>query len=249
MMLNFFVLVGGLFFYAVTAAAAPLLPNKILRVYGPGGPHSVLQECAAIFEEKYGIKVAVEKAYPHNLSQKLCADGDIYYGGAEYMLEDFNRGNPGVLDMTSVEMLYPRQIGVIVRQGNPHNIQQIEDLAQKEVKLLDVKLENMRQFHGLDEGQASKISHYAYTGQEGFSAWKKSQNIGAWVTYKSWHVKLDDGSEFIEIPDVSAKRYTPVAITETSPSRNEALQFLSFLKSEEAGLIFMKHGWEPTLPD
>lgn len=247
--MNYVVFVGGILLFAVTAVASPTMPTKRLQAYGPGGPHLALQECADRFEEKHGIEVSVEKAYPHNLSQKLCTDGDIYYGGAEYMLEEFHRDNPDILDMTSVEMLYPRQIGVIVRNGNPHDIRQIEDLAQKEVTLLDVKLENMRQFHGSVEGQPSKISHYAYTGQEGFNAWKKSQNIGAWVTYKSWHVKLDDDSEFIEISGDDALRHTPVALTQRTQNRDEAQLFLSFLKSEEARQIFLKYGWDPSLPE
>jgi len=243
--MNYWVLVGGFLVYAVTAVASPVIENNKVRVYGPGGPHHVLQECADRFEDRHGIEVEVVKALPHDLGQKLCTDGDIYYGGAEYMLEEFNQFNPGILDMTSVEMLYPRQIGVIVRKGNPHNIQKVEDIARNEVKLLDVKLENMRQFH---EGGTGKISHFTYTGQEGFNAWKSISEIGAWVTYKSWHVKLDDDSEFIEITDNDALRYTPIALTQRTTCRDEALLFLSFLKTEEAQKIFLEHGWECSLP-
>lgn len=248
MIMSYWVLIGGFLLYAVTATASPAIQGNKLRVYGPGGPHHVLQECADRFEVKHGIDVEIVKALPHDLGQKLCSDGDIYYGGAEYMLEEFNLLNPGILDMTSVEMLHPRRIGIIVRNGNIHNIQQVEDLALNDVALLDVKLENMRQFHGTEEGQPSRISHFVYTGQQGLDAWKSSPEIDAWVTYKSWHVKLGDDSEFIELTDDAALRYTPVALTQRTTNRHEAMLFLSFLKSAEAREIFLKHGWDCSLP-
>ncbi len=77
--------------------------TKVLRVYGPGGPHHVLQECADLFLERSGVDVAIIKALPYDLKRKLPEDGDIYYGGAEYMLEEFDRQNPGILDVSTTE--------------------------------------------------------------------------------------------------------------------------------------------------
>jgi accessory colonization factor AcfC len=65
------------------ATASTDMSNKVLRVYGPGGPHHVLQECADLFHKRSGVEVAVIKALPHDLKRKLHEDGDIYYGGAE----------------------------------------------------------------------------------------------------------------------------------------------------------------------
>lgn len=237
-------IIGLIFLFAATAAASPEVPLKTLRVYGPGGPHLVLDECADLFREKHGVNVVVARALPHDLERKLLEDGDIYYGGAECMLEDLDRRHPGVLDMTSVEKLYTRRIGIIVRKGNPLNIKGIEDLQQEEIGLLDVKLENMRHFYGTSAGLSSNIRRFVYTGRQGVDTWRSSPEIDAWVTYKSWHVRLENEADFVEISGDHALRYTPVVLTHGTSQRQEALQFITFLKSEEARRIFEKHGWD-----
>jgi accessory colonization factor AcfC len=237
------VLIGSLLLCAASARASTEESTKRLLVYGPGGPHHVIEECAKLFEERHGIDVAVFKAMPLELGQKLRENGDIYYGGAEYMLEGFNRRHPGVLDMTSAEKLHPRRMGVLVRKGNPLNIKGTEDLRQKEVAILDVKLENMRHFHGAPAGLSSNIRKFEYTGQQGAAAWLSTPEIDAWVTYRSWHFFLEAESDFIEIPGDAGLRFTPVALTRQTQNREAALQFISFLKSEEARRVFEKHGW------
>lgn len=229
---------------AATAQASTDSPRKVLRVYGPGGPHHVLEECADLFRERHGVEIAVIRALPHELEQRLREDGDIYYGGAEYMLEQFNRRNPGVLDMDSAEKLHPRRIGIVVRKGNPLNIRGIDDLKRAEIDLLDVKLENMRHLHGTLPGKVGDIRHFVYTGQEGATRWLAVPEIDAWVTYKSWHVSLEADSDFIEIPGDHALRFTPVALTHRTPHRQEAQHFITFLKSAEARQIFAEHGWD-----
>ena len=69
-------LIVGLFLVASTAWASTEAPGKVLRAYGPDGPHNVLVECASLFEEQYGIEVVVRKALPHELDLKLCSQGD-----------------------------------------------------------------------------------------------------------------------------------------------------------------------------
>lgn len=216
---------------------------KTLVVYGPGGPHHVLEECATLFEETHGIDVTIVKALPFELDRRLREDGDLYYGGAEYMLDDFDQRNPGVLDMSTVELLHPRRIGVIVRKGNPAEIKGIEDLFRGDVDLLDVWLENMRHFHTAGGVQA-KIFRYEYTGQKGVSAWLATPELDAWITYKSWHYHLREHTDFIEFTGKNALRFTPMALTHRTPHRKEAQAFIKFLKSEPARQIFVEHGWE-----
>lgn len=236
-------LLVALLLQATTAGATQNESNQILRVYGPGGPHHVIEECATLFTAKHGIKVAVIKAFPHDLEQRLLIDGDIYYGGAEYMLESFNQRNPGLLDMASADKLHPRRIGIIVRKGNPLGIGGVDDLRQDEVDLLDVKLENMRHFHGAQSGLSFNIRSFAFTGQQGVEAWLSTPEIDAWVTYKSWHFALESESDFIEIPGEPGLRYTPIALTTHTPLRQEAMAFIAFLKSDEGRQVFEMHGW------
>lgn len=234
------ILITGLL---VTTSAAADTPMKELRVYGPGGPHQALQECAERFEQESRTRIQVIKALPHDIERRLPEDGDIYYGGAEYMLEDFNRANPGVLRMDSVKTLLPRQIGILVRKGNPLNIKDIDDLKRADVDLLDVKLENMRHFYSHPDDTLRNVRRLEYTGRQGTRAWRDHPELDAWVTYKSWHVYLSEESDFIAIPHEDALRHIPVALAERTEHSNEAMEFIRFLQSEEAKRIFTNHGW------
>ncbi len=244
MSLKKWLLAGGVLLSVVTTAAATVTPARTLRAYGPGGPHHVLAECAALFQKKQNIEIQIIKALPYNLEERLREDGDIYYGGAEYMLDKFIASNPGVIDATSIKKLHPRRIGIIVRKGNPLNIRGVEDLKNEEVDILDVKLENMRHFYGPIEESFNNIRRFEFTGQQGFNAWMESPGIDAWVTYKSWHVQLTDNSDFVEINDANALRFVPIALTHRTRNQQAATEFITFLQSDEARQIFSEHGWE-----
>ncbi len=237
-------LAGILLLNVVSAEASTEAPGKTLRVYGPGGPHHVLEECAELFGRQNDLEVVVRKALPHVLAQKLREEGDIYYGGAEYMAEEFDRINPGVLDLRTMERLHPRRIGIIVRKGNPLNIRGVEDLRQKKLGLIDVKLENMRHLYGAPSNWITNVRRFVYTGRQGLDAWLSSPEIDAWVTYRSWHLLAEEHSDFVEIPGDEALRFIPVALTLRTPYPREAQAFLEFLKSDEARHIFEKHGWD-----
>lgn len=237
-------IVFGWLLYAATVTTSTDASTSVLRAYGPGGPYHALTECADLFFEKHGVEVKIIRALPHDLESRLPEDGDIYFGGAEYMLEEFDRQNPGVLDMSTAERLYPRRIGIIVRKGNPLDIRGVEDLKREGAGLLDVKLERMRHFHVGEDGGLGRVAKHVYTGRQGVEAWLSSPEIDAWITYRSWHFSLEEQSDFIEIPGEEGLRYTPVALTQRTPYVEEAANFIRFLKSDEARLIFESHGWD-----
>ncbi|HBT82563.1 MAG: hypothetical protein A2091_12420 [Desulfuromonadales bacterium GWD2_61_12] len=239
------VIIFALFLLALPSpACADVLAPKVLMAFGPGGPHHVIKECAELYQERHGITVEVFKVKPEELPQKLSEHGDLYYGGAEYMLDEFARNNPDILDLNSAVDLHPRRIGVVVRKGNPLNISGAEDLGQEGVDLLAVKLEKMEEFHP-PRGAGEKFIHReVYTGQDGVAAWRAMPELDAWVTYKSWHVTLERESDFIAIPGAAGMRYTPMAVTRRTPNRQTALHFIDFLKSPEARNIFKEHGWD-----
>ena len=240
---NLAALLAGLLFLFTANSAFSDTPTNSLRVYGPGGPHKVLEECAQLFTEKHGTEVIVKKALPHDLDDLVTKRGDIYYGGAPYMLEEFNNRNPGVLNQDSVEHLYPRQIGIVVRKGNPYGIMGLECLTRDGVGLLDVKLENMRQLHGVFDDNIKNLESMVYTGRQGLNEWLSNRDIDAWVTYRSWYFHLEDEAEFVEISKEKALRSTPIALTNHTRYPLEANNFIEFLKTDEAYKIFQKHGW------
>lgn len=239
-----FALLAALLLYAASSSASMGSPATQLRLYGPGGPHHALQECANLYFERHGVVVGVTRAGPVELARRLKEDGDIYFTGAEYMLEDFARENPNLIDVSTAEEIFERRVGILVRKGNPLDIKGAHSLRSEKVDLMVADLENMESFLGPEGERPSKAPRRVFKGSDGLKAWRSSPEIDAWITYKSWHLPLEDESEFIEYACHHSLRHTMVAITHRSEKRKEAKHFIDFLKSQEARRIFLKHGWE-----
>lgn len=216
----------------------------LLRAYGPGGPHHALQEAADLYKERHGVTVLVVRAGPGELAKRLREDGDVYFTGAEFMLEEFVSKHPNLLDPKTIEKLYPRRVGLLVRKGNPLDIKGVDCLARKDVDLMAVHLEGMEPFLETTDGERIGAPRLVFTGHEGVEVWRSSKEIDAWITYKSWHVWLEAESDFIEFSCDHALRHTMVAIPHRTPNREAALKFIEFLKTPEAREVFLDHGWE-----
>ena len=136
-------LAAGVLLCALPVPAPAEQSHPALRIYGPGGPHEALSECATLYRQLHGEAVLVLRSGPVTMSQKVAQDGDLYYGGAEYMLEEFDRDNPGVLDRATVALLYPRRVGIVVRKGNPLGIRGLADLDRAGVRVMKASLEKV----------------------------------------------------------------------------------------------------------
>lgn len=219
-------------------------PHTGLRLYGPGGPREVLSECAFLYQALHGEQVTVYRHGPSTMGQRVAEDGDIYFGGAEFMLEDFARANPGVLDLETVERLRPRRLGIIVRKGNPLGIRGPADLQRPGLNVLKASLERVSEFHGETLAADGSVHPVVHRGEDGVRAWRTNPDIDAWITYRSWHVVLAAEADFVEISGDRALRFTPIAITAATPHRGQAERFIAFLRSPEARRIFATHGWD-----
>lgn len=214
-----------------------------LAVYGPGGPYPAIRKCADIFGARHGVAVDVQFGEPAKQADQAGKNGDVYYTGAEYMMDDFIREYPTLLDESAI--IYPaaRRVGIIVRQGNPRGVKSLTDLAAPGMRILDVSLENMGGLRGKANDNATV---FVTTGRQGFTAWKTHDNLDAWVTYKTWAEQLDPGEgEFIPIDGPKGVRRIPVTVMRNAPHPDLARAFLEFLKTDEARTVFLENGYEP----
>jgi accessory colonization factor AcfC len=219
-------------------------PAQVLHVYGPGGPYLPMSECAKAFSARSGVVVAVVKGEPESLVERMSADGDLYYTGAPYMMEDFIKKHPGLIDERSIAPLFQRRVGILVRKGNPKNIRAVADVASPGLMILDVRLENMYALRHDPENKPGNTGRAVDTGSEGLALWKSDAGLDAWVTYKSWYHMVQADSDFIPIDGPEGLRATPAALLCTGINKALAQDFLEFLRSEEARIIFRAHGWE-----
>ena len=214
-----------------------------LTVYGPGGPYPAIRKCADMFGAKRGLVVDVQFGEPSRQAELAARDGDVYYTGAEYMMDDFIRDFPGIIDPSSI--IYPatRRVGIIVRQGNPKGVKGLADLAKPGVRILDVHLENMGELRGrANANTAVSVT----TGRQGFAAWKTDKDLDAWVTYRTWAVQLDPGEgEFIPVEGQRGVRRIPAGLVQNAPHPDLARGFLEFLETDQARAVFLENGYEP----
>lgn len=222
-----------------------------LHVYGPGGPFGPMNECAVQFGKMNNVQVSVKAGPEKAWIDKALEDADIIFGGAEYMLSQFNFRYPGLIDAETRTTLYTRPSGVLVRPGNPKGINREEDLFKPGIKILVVSgagqiglWEDM--FGKTDQLQEvfPNIYKVAYNGKNAIELWKEHEEIDAWITWESWHYRLREITELVQLSEkYTVYRGTPVALTKQVNDKLLAEKFIKYLKSPEARKIFEDWGW------
>lgn len=226
--------------------------ENIINVYGPGGPLGPIKEAAVKFSAETGIKVEVTAGPEANWIDQAKQDGDIIYGGSEYMLQNFIFNHPGMINEKTRAELYPRAAGILVRKGNPKKIHSLKDLTKPGVKIVDVNgagqlglWEDLAGRNGLIDGIEQNIDISVKTSAEAIERWKANSKLDAWITYESWHYRLSDVTDLVELAD-NEKLYrgTPIALTEITDNKKDAQKFIDYLKTESSHTIFQKWGWK-----
>lgn len=225
--------------------------SRTLHVYGPGGPLAPMQEAAERFSKAHGVSVVVTGGPEAKWIEEAQQDGDVVYGGAEYMLSQLALKYPALVDRATREELYVRAAGVLVRKGNPKRIRTLEDLTRKGVRILDVEgagqlgmWEDMAGEAALIDGIQKNIAAVVTNTAEGVERWNNMPELDAWIIFESWHYRLKDETDLMRLPESQrVYRGTPVAITTFSDEKELARQFIRYLQSVEGRQIFMKWGW------
>lgn len=251
--------VAGLSVYAkmdqalVTKTPVKSVENDgIIRVYGPGGPLGPIKEAAERFSAETGIEVDVTAGPEANWIGQAKQDADIIYGGSEYMLRNFTFNYPDMINEKTRTELYPRAAGILVRKGNPKKIYSFKDLTKPGVKIVDVNgagqlglWEDLAGRNDLIAGIDQNIDISVKSSAEAIEQWKASSKLDAWITYESWHYRLKDVTDLVELPETEKLyRGTPIALTKITDNKKVAQQFIDYLKTESSHQIFQKWGWK-----
>ncbi len=226
--------------------------SRTLSVYGSNGPLGPMRECADTFSRYHGIDVKVVAARLSNVTELAVSHPDVIFAGAEYLLAQIMDVRPDLIDKSTRTTLYTRAVGVLVRKGNPKQIKCLADLTRGDMRLLVVNGESQ---HGLWEDAASvgglvhaiqrNIVVSTTTSAEAAEKWKSMPGIDAWLTYESWHYRLKEATDLVQLPaQERIHRGTPIAIAQNSSNKEVARQFIAYLKSDAAHAVFQKWGWE-----
>ena len=236
------------FVLSLTSIAA----GQTLHVYGPGGPLAPMRECAEVYTKQTHIPVEVVAGPEDKWMTSAQGDADIIYGGAEYMLTQFEQKHPGFLQDDSRAEFYRRAIGILVRKHNPKHIRDLADLTKPGIKILDVngagQLGVWEDLAGRESliGQLQKhIAVSVVSSAEGIKQWDADPSLDAWISCASWQKRLPATTDLVRLPrEKTLYRGTPIAIASRSEQKTEAAAFIKCLRSEQAHSIFIQWGWE-----
>lgn len=240
------------FLWGLGSPQSLLTQNKTLMIYGPGGPLGPMKECAEIFSKAYGIELKVVAGPESQWIAQAKQDGDLIFGGAEYMLTDFILRHPNLVDEKTRTSLYIRAAGILVRKGNPKQLKSLADITRDGICLIDVNgagqlglWEDMVGAKELIPGIQQNIALSVTTSAEAIEKWKSMPELDAWITFESWHYRLKDVTDLVQLPENERiYRGTPIAITKISKNREMTKQLIDFLRTEQAHKIFQKWGWK-----
>jgi accessory colonization factor AcfC len=202
-----------------------------LRAYGPGGPLEPIRECARAFWNQEGVHVTVTGGPEEQWIAQARKDADVIFGGADYMLTELTLKYPDLINPLTRTELYTRDAVILVRKGNPKKIAEFKDLARPGVKIVDVT-------------GAGQVGLWEDIASLAVKAWRDDPSLDAWVTYRTWHYRLPQDTEIVEIEkNCRPNRATPVAIAKTCSDPALARKFIDYLKSDAGKAIFQKWGY------
>jgi accessory colonization factor AcfC len=245
------ILVAAFLWVAFSGASGAWAQEKVLNVYGPWGPLGPMRECSEMFFKSQEIKVNVIAGPEVKWINQAQVDADIIFDEAEYMMSDFIRKYPALIDENTRTGLYVRGSGILVRKDNPKNIKSLFDLTRKGIKILDINgagqmalWEDMAAAKELVSGIQKNIAVTVTTSAEAIELWKTRPDLDAWIAFETWHYRLMDVTDLVSLPSRDkVYRGTPIALTRNSKQKEAAQQFIDFLKTEKAHKIFQKWGW------
>jgi len=206
------------------------------------------------FGNRNNAKLEIVAGPSEDWLDKAGGDADLIFSSAEYMMSAFVRTGELQIDEGSVTPLYLRPSAILVRPGNPKQINDFPDLLKPGVRLMVVtgsgqtglwedmagKLEDVRTLRSLRRN----IVFFAPNSGEAKSAWFNREDIDAWLTWSIWYMPLRDRAEHIQVSrNYRVCRQCSIALTQRGKGKPLAAKFIEFLTSPEGARIFDSWGW------
>jgi accessory colonization factor AcfC len=125
-------------------------------------------------------------------------------------------------------------------------------LAKNNIRLLVINgsdqvglWEDIAGARGLLSDLQKRIAVTVSTSTEAIEEWKNTTTLDAWITFESWHYRLEDVTDLVRLPEEERIfRSTPVVRTHFYKNKETARLFINFLKTEQCHAAFQKWGWE-----
>lgn len=254
-----FLLIIGILAYIQFFDSSPVYEKKKIVAFCGAASKPVMEEAALEFEKDYWIEVELHFSGSGTmLSQmKISKTGDLYIPGShDYMLRAMR---DEVVDPDTIEMLAFLVPQIIVQEGNPKNIQSLEDLAKPEIKVgigdpisvcVGEYAVELLEYNELYESVEPNIVVHAESCSK-TAALVTAEQVDAiigWGVFAKWNPKKTD-AVLIKPERIPKIACIPGAISVYSTDKESAQKFLNFLYSEGGQQIFRKYGYLSTIEE
>ncbi len=228
--------------------------DGVVRLYGAGGPHTVLLPVADLFTQETGVAVEVIFGPESKWTQDARRNADIIWGTSEQStaayLETYTE-----FKSSDVEPVYFKRAVIAVQKGNPRNIKGFDDLLAPGMKIVVTEGAGVYNTSGtgvwediagrlgsLDDVKACRKNIIAFAKGSGASFRAFKEGADAWITWIHWPLSHPESADVVELSPERAiyRDFTVVTNEKADP---EAAEFIKFLQSEKAAEIFKSKGY------
>ncbi|MDN8599319.1 substrate-binding domain-containing protein [Citrobacter sp. S2-9] len=229
--------------------------DGVIKVYGPGGPHSALQKAASAWSKQSGVNVAIIYGPESKWSKEAQHDADLIFGSSQQSMTAFLE-TYAFIQSKDVQPLYLQRSVLAVKPGNPKGIKGINDLLNKDVGIVVTEGAGVYNTSGTGvwediagrTGQLadiknirSKIIAFEKGSGAAFKAFQQPQ-ADAWITWSDWPLAHPDQATLVEIePERRIYRDMNIAVAKNADPQTQ--DFVRYLSSPEASKIFAHEGW------
>ncbi|AKJ43427.1 substrate-binding domain-containing protein [Pragia fontium] len=229
--------------------------DGVIRLYGPGGPHTALIKAAASFEKKTGQEVEVIYDPEKKWSQEAQQRADIIFSPSEQSMTAYLENYPFITSKDVVPLFIHPAV-IVVAKGNPKNIKSFEDLIKQPVKIVVTEGKGTYNTSGtglwediagrlgrLDDIKKIRSNIVAFEQGSG-AAFKSFQQLkaDAWITWSDWPIANADKVDMVTIePERRIYRDFNMAVSPKADAG--AAQFMADLTTEEGAKYFQEEGW------
>lgn len=228
-----------------------------INLYGPGGPHTALQEAATLYTQKTGVKVNVHYGPQAKWNEQARKNADILFGASEQSALAIARDHQAHFNEKDIDPLYLRQSILLVKKGNPKNIKGIEDLTRQGIGIIvnDGGGTSNTSGTGVWEDIAGRkgnietvkeirrnIILFAPNSGSARKALESQPQADVWITWADWAASNPGIGDVVEIaPEYRIWRDMNIVVRKDSDA--ETRQFAAWLHSDEAAPAFTQYGW------
>jgi molybdate transport system substrate-binding protein len=212
-----------------------------------------MEEAALLFEQKTGVSISFNfGGSGHVLSQmEMAKTGDLYIPGSpDYIAIAESKG---LIDAESVEIVSYLVPAILVQKGNPNGIKSLSDLAKPGIKVgignpeavcVGLYAIEIMEYNGMLEACGNNIVTLAESCSKTATlvATRSVDAVVGWRVFGHWHPDEID-IVYLEPEQIPRIAYIPAALSTFVKNRDNACEFIEFLRSPDGQEIFHRWGY------